>query len=337
MPGAECQASRPLSRAAPSEASCLVCAACGQVICTEDSVLRDRCYLTLRKAVYAYELSVLSAPAWCYSATGQTGDRFDILLLEEVCVGRAQRSPGRFGGAHRAAGVVATDTQAPPSDDNSWFPGYNFQAVRCGGCSIPRHLGWAFTSDGSSARAPGGNAPLRSFFGLVVTRLRERPLNAATGFTPSVSFPLGGFGPRLRGLSASTVSGTCAAAAAGAARGRNAMPSQLIPSTSSTAAPVSICLKGWEGDADSASGSESEAEDFELQRRARRCQSYEVEVSHRTSQASSGSARGACMRPARTVCRHLAARRGGGPVARSEPVGAGGNWKNSRSLPPLAF
>jgi len=291
---AEWQTSRPCSRPSPCglpEASCLACAACGQVVCTEDSILRCRNYLTLRKAVYAYELSVLGAPAWCYSVTGPDAERFDIVLLEEVCVGRAPGASVGFGSVRRAAGVVVSNTQAPPSGDNSWFEGFNYQSVRCGGCSSRKQIGWAFTSTSSRSYAD----PTSSFFGLIITRLRERPLASAKGWTPN---PLGNqLGNKrcmqLHSLTANTVSDTSAAAAAGAARGINAMPTHLIPSTS--AAGRGIGLPRWQDVGDhpsSPSDSDTEDEDFQAQRRARRRQGRDAELAHRGAEASLLSARG---------------------------------------------
>lgn len=221
---------RPSSKAAEvapeaKEACCLACASCGQAICTAESLIRNRVYSTLREAVYAYELSLLGVPVWCYSATGQSGNRCDVVLLEEVCVGRAPGTAALTGRARRAAGVVVSTTQAPPTSDHCWFPGFRHQAVRCGGCSVNRLLGWAFTPDSGESTLDGG--PRASgFFGIIVTRLRERPLVGAREWTPSAA-AVHGRCMQLRGLTASTVSGTSAAGAAGAARMNLVVPAAL--------------------------------------------------------------------------------------------------------------
>jgi len=111
----------------------------------------------------------------------------------------------------------------------------------------------------------------------------------------------------MRGVSATTVSGTSNPAAAAAAMGYGAMPTQLIPSTANTAAGV----LGAPAAEDTGSSSE-EALDFQLQRRARRLEGVEP-----TAAPGTGAAR------------TVGSARGGGHLLRRVPRGR-------RRLPPLA-
>lgn len=276
-------ASRPSSRAgvtAAAEGLCLACACCGQVICTADAIVRERVPLILKSAVYAYELNVLSVPAWCYSATELGGERFDIIRVAKVCLGGA--SSGRFLGTRRASGVKVADVESAPSNEHSWFPDFAYQALRCGGCSVPRLLGWAFTRDADCFQHRFGESD--GFFGLILTRLRERQMRVRRT------------AGALRGLSASTVSGTGSSAAAAAALGHGAMPSQLIPSTLSTCVGISRSMVRHSVPASPSSSDSDDAEDFfQLQRRTRRRES-ELRVHQH---ASVNSARGIALPPSR--------------------------------------
>jgi len=49
----------------------------------------------------------------------------------------------------------------PPSNEFSWFPGYHWRIVACGGCGV--HLGWDFLG-----AETGG-----MFYGLILDRLRS--------------------------------------------------------------------------------------------------------------------------------------------------------------------
>ncbi len=63
----------------------------------------------------------------------------------------------RFRCFHAAPGGVVS---GHPTHADSWFPGFAWRFVHCGGCQV--HLGWAFSEGGGDA-----------FFGLVSERLRE--------------------------------------------------------------------------------------------------------------------------------------------------------------------
>mmetsp|Transcript_61429 Transcript_61429/g.109610 ORF Transcript_61429/g.109610 Transcript_61429/m.109610 type:complete len:349 (+) Transcript_61429:113-1159(+) len=291
--------------ALPPSDSCLACAECGQAVATAAALMPEQVRFTLKKAVYAYELGVLGVSTWCYSATGAGQERFDIVRLAEVCIGGARNSllADRLG-TRRATGVVVADVEASPKSENSWFPGFMYQAVRCGGCPGRRLLGWAFTpEDATSAHCAG-------FFGLIITRLRERPFGCP-GWRPS-SFAAGGpaiaaatsrgFRP-LRGLTAGTVMGTSAPGAAAAARGRGTMPVQLIPSTETSArgpspftairrlvsrgsaGAVALNAASNQDEADDSGASSDESTDFQLQRQTRR---HEAERRMSSSRGPSG-------------------------------------------------
>lgn len=76
---------------------------------------------------------------------------------EHVCVNPSGIA-FRIGCFRVAPGVVP---HGPSYDYWSWFAGYRWQIVLCGGCRT--HLGWAFHGEAGLA-----------FFGLVTPRLRER-------------------------------------------------------------------------------------------------------------------------------------------------------------------
>lgn len=288
---------------APSEV-CLACSECGQAVATAASLMPDRLRNTLRKAVYAYELGVLGVPTWCYSATGAAEERFDVVRVSEVCVGGARSSRlCDVLGTRRATGVVVAK-QEPPTSEHSWFPGFAYQAVRCGGCAGRRLLGWAFTpEEPTDFQYDAGG-----FFGLIITRLRERPMDCLGNAwsTPTAGGPLllsvgrRGNWRQLRGLTAGTVSGTSAPGAAAAARGQGSMPVQLIPSTSTGGRSPAVTVRRFTSleEPGESGGSSDESLDFQLQRRTRRS-----EAQRRFSGSAgfeSGGVRGpseACLRP----------------------------------------
>lgn len=85
----------------------------------------------------------------------------------------SERARLEVGGAHRhtrsnPAGFVycigcyrvapGSHPVGPPCEEHTWFAGYAWQIVLCGGCHA--HLGWVF------------RAPDDLFFGLIVERLR---------------------------------------------------------------------------------------------------------------------------------------------------------------------
>eukprot|EP00747_Dinoflagellata_sp_TGD_P186838 gnl/TRDRNA2_/TRDRNA2_44163_c1_seq1.p1 gnl/TRDRNA2_/TRDRNA2_44163_c1~~gnl/TRDRNA2_/TRDRNA2_44163_c1_seq1.p1 ORF type:complete len:323 (+),score=20.83 gnl/TRDRNA2_/TRDRNA2_44163_c1_seq1:110-970(+) len=180
------------------------------------------------------------------------------------------------------------DPSKPPRSEHSWFPGFAWQAVSCGGCSPSRLLGWAFTPiEGRSSEG---------FFGLVVTRLRDRPMEAEPHNIREVTTtPLfrscadassgGCAGPlaaprtrRMRGLSASTVSAVTSPAASAAARGMCGMPAQMLPSTAK-------CDRRPfpHAEENDASCSSDESEEFQEQRRNRKHESLSIELAPPTA------------------------------------------------------
>jgi len=147
-----------------------------------------------------------------------------------------------------------------PTAENSWFPGFAWQAVRCGGCPKPNLLGWAYTPE------QGGAALMPGYFGLIITRLRERMAMVNQSCKLSLR-------PAILGLNAETIRSTSNPAAAAAARGIGAMPSELIPSAS-TPTPG---LTAAESEKDAGSScSDEEHRDFQAQRRFRRRESQRL-------------------------------------------------------------
>mmetsp|Transcript_57342 Transcript_57342/g.167857 ORF Transcript_57342/g.167857 Transcript_57342/m.167857 type:complete len:405 (+) Transcript_57342:146-1360(+) len=174
----------------------LVCACCGGAIADPFALLRQQTRQTRRDAVYAYELTVLGAQTWCYLATAPDGSRFDLVLANAVLseendssrVCRSRRpyayTAQPFDDAVRFDSVFIVENSSSPTAENSWFPGYEWQAVFCSECEEPPLLGWAFTPDKDSDLA--GAVP---FFGLLLTRLRERPVPLPTLGLHGVSSP----------------------------------------------------------------------------------------------------------------------------------------------------
>ncbi|CAE8667309.1 unnamed protein product [Polarella glacialis] len=277
MPPMEAQLqAAPIAAALP----CLACALCGQAVAIAKAVICDGALQTLREAVYAYELTVLGCRSVCFSVTAPSGDRFDLVCVDEVLrvpgsVPGSLTSGGRgaavFGsgrssgsrkasprGALRVAGVHTFDKE--PSAEHSWFPGYTWQAVRCGGCDSRELLGWAFAKEGVDSPSPPAEracpqstprAACRQssgFFALIVTRLRERsmsllPARGPFGL-PLVSAPFAAARDQeseleltsrhtmvQRGLRADELRRSSGPAASAAARGLGSMPRQFLPST----------------------------------------------------------------------------------------------------------
>jgi len=246
-------------------ASCLACAKCGQVIALKSALVCDRILATMRDAVFPYELAVLGASTWCYSATQADKQRFDVLCVGDICVGGTRVGGTLYG--PRATGVLPLTAEELPSSDHSWFVGFEWQAIRCAGCSIPRLLGWAFTPEAGPKRNSLG------FFALIITKLLERAAthNGSRGRGQLVAGVVPGTRVRTQGLSADIVRMTSDPGAAAAARGFGAMPTQLIPSFTTSKGQARARDTVFEELEVASSGSEGgEAVDFQRQRRLRR-------------------------------------------------------------------
>eukprot|EP00933_Yihiella_yeosuensis_P035658 TRINITY_DN2924_c4_g1_i1.p1 TRINITY_DN2924_c4_g1~~TRINITY_DN2924_c4_g1_i1.p1 ORF type:complete len:421 (+),score=66.83 TRINITY_DN2924_c4_g1_i1:85-1347(+) len=271
--------------------SCLACAECGQAVVTACSLIAECQVSTLQQAVYAYELTVLGRPITCYSVTSRTGERFDIVLAAEVCIhnsagrGNSLQRGAAWRGKRRAAGILALDDA--PKAEHSWFPGFTWQGIGCGGCESTQLLGWAFAKDTAVGCNDQNGKQSSGFFALVVTRLRERALAWSPGHCQMRGQieldpaqlrpePMDDSGvvfsqhPTHRGLRADELCRSSGPGAAAAARGLASMPWQLLPS--STLASHGKTVKGLASigmdDCGISSGSSSdESEDFARLRR----------------------------------------------------------------------
>ena len=117
-----------------------VCDECFAPVAETESIIQER-KVTLKEAVYAYELDLLDKPVWSYSVTNPSADKFDVVLFSKLH-------------EHVDHSVTGEDNSL-----HSWFPGFSWRNVSCGCCDM--QLGWSF-SCGKQVE----------FFALIVTRLR---------------------------------------------------------------------------------------------------------------------------------------------------------------------
>lgn len=313
----------------------MACSSCGQVVSSSNSIICQPYFEIFRKAVYTYELPVLGLSSACYSVTASNGKRYDLIRVSEVCLRDKFRirSEG-FTGLKTASGVFVKE--ASKSDD-SWFPGFCWQAIHCGGCRSPQLLGWAFSKD-----PPGRKLQPSGFFALIVTKLCERfmtfPLPSPgrnTGWLDGLScrrdlvhlHPL----PGHRGLGVDELLRSTAPGASAAARGFASMPLQLLPSTTSRH-PVASRQEGERGlqilaarKCDGTESSDEEYEDFVRRREvARRSASTTQAVAHRAAHLETGPH---SLQNQRSSCASSA----------SKPISNRGNHRlKSQGLPPLS-
>eukprot|EP00040_Diaphanoeca_grandis_P026265 m.146928 g.146928 ORF g.146928 m.146928 type:complete len:271 (+) comp30507_c1_seq3:64-876(+) len=110
--------------AEPHKFNLLVCSACRYPICSGVEIISDR-FTSWEKAVYSYQLDLLDLDdVWCYSATNTHDYRFDVTRIKPPPQGR----------------VVYIGT---PTDEYTWFPGFDWRMCHCGACGC--HLGWGFS------------------------------------------------------------------------------------------------------------------------------------------------------------------------------------------------
>lgn len=199
------------------------------------------------------------------------------------------------------------------------FPPLSLPSPRKG-CAAglgPRSIGAGRA--GASARAEAA-AGCGGFFGLLLTRLCERPLAAVAGgpkgplcirlppasanaASPAMAWPRQAATPL--GLTPRAVAQMSDPRVAAAVRGARAMPSQLIPSSSPFNADGAVAADGglpgaWameEDAASSSSGDAQELQELELQRRQRRRQAArpapQAQAQPGSGQAWPGQLRGA--------------------------------------------
>lgn len=103
--------------------NCFVCAKCRYPLCAVDDIINEpfECW---KQAVYSYELDIGDREVWCYSATNTHDYRFDVARIK----------PPR--------GMQISYVGAP-TDEHSWFPGFEWRMAHCGACKT--HLGWGFS------------------------------------------------------------------------------------------------------------------------------------------------------------------------------------------------
>lgn len=160
----------------------LCCFVCSTPIATASDLLPDQ-IARLETASYPYKLDLLlddtetepstsmiqmsnintnnGGECWVYSATNPDGTRFDVV---------------RFG--NRACQRVRVQDDEPTLD-HTFFPPYAWSMASCRNCGV--HLGWSFgggNNDDMNETINGRELEGDSFLGLILTKLRERRIDA---------------------------------------------------------------------------------------------------------------------------------------------------------------